>query len=123
MTKTASAASPRWPATTVSWPPGLRTSTVPWRARWTWVGRRPFRRISPRSGSTFPDFYKYASSSMAQDFSVHPDAPQPRLIHQAAEIIRKGGLVALPTDSAYALAGLRSEEHTSELQSPLNLVC
>jgi tRNA threonylcarbamoyl adenosine modification protein (Sua5/YciO/YrdC/YwlC family) len=42
---------------------------------------------------------------MAQYFSVHPDAPQPRLIHQAAEIIRKGGLVALPTDSAYALAG------------------
>lgn len=42
---------------------------------------------------------------MAQYFSVHPDAPQPRLIHQAGEIIRKGGLVALPTDSAYALAG------------------
>jgi tRNA threonylcarbamoyl adenosine modification protein (Sua5/YciO/YrdC/YwlC family) len=42
---------------------------------------------------------------MAQYFSVHPDSPQPRLIHQAAEIIRKGGLVALPTDSAYALAG------------------
>jgi len=42
---------------------------------------------------------------MAQYFSVHPDAPQPRLIRQAAEIIRKGGLAALPTDSAYALAG------------------
>lgn len=46
---------------------------------------------------------------MAQYFSVHPDAPQPRLIHQAAEIIRKGGLVALPTDSAYALAGLTGD--------------
>ena len=42
---------------------------------------------------------------MAQYFSVHPDAPQPRLIRQAAEIIRKGGLIALPSDSAYALAG------------------
>lgn len=46
---------------------------------------------------------------MAQYFSVHPDAPQPRLIRQAAEIIRKGGLVALPTDSAYALAGLTGD--------------
>lgn len=42
---------------------------------------------------------------MAQYFSLHPDSPQPRLIHQAVEILRRGGLVALPTDSAYALAG------------------
>lgn len=42
---------------------------------------------------------------MAQYFSLHPDSPQPRLIHQAVEIIRDGGLLALPTDSAYALAG------------------
>lgn len=41
---------------------------------------------------------------MAQYFSIHPDSPQPRLIAQAAQIMRKGGLVALPTDSAYALA-------------------
>lgn len=40
---------------------------------------------------------------MAQFFSVHPDNPQPRLIRQAAEIIRGGGLIAFPTDSAYAL--------------------
>ena len=40
---------------------------------------------------------------MAQFFSLHPDHPQPRLVHQAVEIIRGGGLVALPTDSAYAL--------------------
>lgn len=42
---------------------------------------------------------------MAQFFSLHPEQPQPRLVRQAAEIIRGGGLVALPTDSAYALAG------------------
>ena len=42
---------------------------------------------------------------MAQYFSLHPESPQPRLIHQAVEILRGGGLVALPTDSAYALAG------------------
>ena len=42
---------------------------------------------------------------MAQFFSIHSEQPQPRLIRQAAEIIRSGGLAALPTDSAYALAG------------------
>lgn len=40
---------------------------------------------------------------MAQYFSIHPDNPQPRLIHQAVGIIRKGGVIAYPTDSSYAL--------------------
>lgn len=40
---------------------------------------------------------------MAQFFTLHPEQPQARLIRQAAEIIRGGGLVVLPTDSAYAL--------------------
>ncbi|HSC67615.1 MAG TPA: L-threonylcarbamoyladenylate synthase [Cellvibrio sp.] len=40
---------------------------------------------------------------MAQFFQIHPENPQHRLIVQAAEIIRKGGLVVYPTDSAYAL--------------------
>src|SRR6185369_17542644 len=40
---------------------------------------------------------------MAQYFSVHPENPQPRLIRQAVEIIRAGGLIAYPTDSCYAL--------------------
>ena len=40
---------------------------------------------------------------MAQYFSVHPDNPQPRLIRHAVEIIRKGGVIAYPTDSCYAL--------------------
>lgn len=42
---------------------------------------------------------------MAQYFSLHPEQPQARLVRQAAEIIRSGGLVAFPTDSAYALGG------------------
>ncbi|MBL8489572.1 MAG: threonylcarbamoyl-AMP synthase [Rhodocyclaceae bacterium] len=42
---------------------------------------------------------------MAQFFTVHPEQPQPRLIKQAAEIVRGGGLIAFPTDSAYALGG------------------
>ena len=40
---------------------------------------------------------------MAQFFSIHPDNPQRRLIHQAVEIISRGGVVAYPTDSSYAL--------------------
>ncbi|WP_423906818.1 L-threonylcarbamoyladenylate synthase [Candidatus Spongiihabitans sp.] len=40
---------------------------------------------------------------MAQYFSIHPINPQRRLIHQAAEIIGHGGVVAYPTDSSYAL--------------------
>ncbi|MDP2811620.1 MAG: L-threonylcarbamoyladenylate synthase [Rhodocyclaceae bacterium] len=42
---------------------------------------------------------------MAAIFFVHPDHPQPRLIGQAAELIRAGGLAAFPTDSACALGG------------------
>ncbi|RZI87220.1 MAG: threonylcarbamoyl-AMP synthase, partial [Pseudomonas sp.] len=40
---------------------------------------------------------------MSQFFQIHPENPQPRLIKQAVEIIRKGGVVVYPTDSAYAM--------------------
>ncbi|WP_075792749.1 L-threonylcarbamoyladenylate synthase [Massilia putida] len=40
---------------------------------------------------------------MTQYFEVHPQNPQARLIRQAAQIIQSGGIVAAPTDSAYAL--------------------
>ncbi len=40
---------------------------------------------------------------MSQFFHIHPDNPQKRLIAQACDIIRKGGLVVYPTDSGYAL--------------------
>ena len=40
---------------------------------------------------------------MSQYFEVHPDNPQPRLLRQAAEILRAGGVAAVPTDSSYAL--------------------
>ena len=40
---------------------------------------------------------------MAQYFVIHPQNPQARLVHQAAEILREGGIVAYPTDSSYAL--------------------
>ena len=41
---------------------------------------------------------------MAQHFSVHPDNPQPRLLKQAAALLTQGGVLAVPTDSSYALA-------------------
>ncbi|HEX2198816.1 MAG TPA: L-threonylcarbamoyladenylate synthase [Burkholderiales bacterium] len=40
---------------------------------------------------------------MAQLFTLHPTHPQKRLVRQAADIVRRGGLIAYPTDSCYAL--------------------
>jgi tRNA threonylcarbamoyl adenosine modification protein (Sua5/YciO/YrdC/YwlC family) len=40
---------------------------------------------------------------MSQFFQIHPDNPQQRLIHQAADIVERGGVIVYPTDSAYAL--------------------
>jgi tRNA threonylcarbamoyl adenosine modification protein (Sua5/YciO/YrdC/YwlC family) len=40
---------------------------------------------------------------MSQLFEVHPDNPQLRLLKQAAQILHDGGVVAIPTDSSYAL--------------------
>ena len=40
---------------------------------------------------------------MAQFLQVHPDNPQPRLLKQAVALLERGGIVAVPTDSSYAL--------------------
>jgi tRNA threonylcarbamoyl adenosine modification protein (Sua5/YciO/YrdC/YwlC family) len=40
---------------------------------------------------------------VAQFFIIHPDNPQPRLIKQAATMVREGAVIAYPTDSCYAL--------------------
>jgi len=40
---------------------------------------------------------------MSQFFQIHPENPQARLIRQTVDIIEQGGVVAYPTDSAYAL--------------------
>jgi tRNA threonylcarbamoyl adenosine modification protein (Sua5/YciO/YrdC/YwlC family) len=40
---------------------------------------------------------------MSQFFTIHPDNPNPRLIRQAAAMLRDGGIVVYPTDSCYAL--------------------
>jgi tRNA threonylcarbamoyl adenosine modification protein (Sua5/YciO/YrdC/YwlC family) len=41
---------------------------------------------------------------MAQYFDLHPVNPQPRLLKQAVAIVAGGGVVAVPTDSSYAIA-------------------
>ena len=40
---------------------------------------------------------------MTQLFSVHPDNPQPRLLKAAAALLQQGEVLAVPTDSSYAL--------------------
>lgn len=40
---------------------------------------------------------------MSQYFAIHPVSPQLRLLRQAVEIVRQGGVVVVPTDSCYAL--------------------
>jgi|TARA_R100000935_G_C2755850_1_gene131581 tRNA threonylcarbamoyl adenosine modification protein (Sua5/YciO/YrdC/YwlC family) len=40
---------------------------------------------------------------VSQFFQIHPETPQKRLINQAVDILRKGGVIVYPTDSAYAI--------------------
>jgi tRNA threonylcarbamoyl adenosine modification protein (Sua5/YciO/YrdC/YwlC family) len=40
---------------------------------------------------------------MAQLFEIHPDNPPARLLGQAVDLIQRGGIAAVPTDSSYAL--------------------
>lgn len=51
---------------------------------------------------------------MAQYFEIHPVQPQIRLIRQAAQILRGGGLIAIPTDCAYSLVGLTGDANVLE---------
>lgn len=40
---------------------------------------------------------------MAQFLQIHPESPQARLVRQAVDILKAGGVIIYPTDSAYAL--------------------
>lgn len=51
---------------------------------------------------------------MSQFFHIHPDNPQKRLIAQAVEILRRGGVIAYPTDSGYALGCGLAEKRAVE---------
>ncbi|WP_392565321.1 L-threonylcarbamoyladenylate synthase [Utexia brackfieldae] len=43
---------------------------------------------------------------MSQIFYIHPDNPQPRLLEQVVGILKRGGVIAFPTDSGYSLGCL-----------------
>ena len=51
---------------------------------------------------------------MSQFFEIHPDNPQARLIRHAVDIIRDGGIAAVPTDSSYALICHLDDKSTVE---------
>lgn len=53
--------------------------------------------------SLVPGHYSLSWSMPSRYFEVHPKDPQPRLIRQAVELLRAGGVVVYPTDSCYAL--------------------
>ncbi|MBL8510295.1 MAG: threonylcarbamoyl-AMP synthase [Betaproteobacteria bacterium] len=51
---------------------------------------------------------------MSQFFTLHPTHPEPRLIKRAVEIVQKGGVLAYPTDSCYALGCHIGDKHAME---------
>ncbi len=51
---------------------------------------------------------------MSQFFYIHPDNPQARLINQAVEIIKNGGVIVYPTDSGYALGCALGDKHAMD---------
>ena len=69
---------------------------------------------------------------MARTFEINRQHPQPRLIRQAAEILARGGIIAHPTDTTYAL-GVAMSNHKGieelyrlkkkDLKRPLSFLC
>lgn len=51
---------------------------------------------------------------MAQIFVVHPENPQSRLLTQAGDLLAQGGLVAVPTDSSYAVVARLDDKEAAE---------
>ena len=51
---------------------------------------------------------------MAQLFTLHPQNPQIRLLKQAAQLIDDGGLVAVPTDSSYAIVARLDDKNAAD---------
>ncbi len=51
---------------------------------------------------------------MSQYFEVHPENPQIRLLKQAAQLLHAGGVVAVPTDSSYALVCRLDDKSAAE---------
>lgn len=51
---------------------------------------------------------------MTQRFALHRTHPQTRLLRQAAQVLREGGLVAMPTDACYALVCHLSDKSAAD---------
>ena len=51
---------------------------------------------------------------MSQYFQIHPENPQKRLLRQAVDIVRNGGVVVYPTDSSYAIGCLLDDKAAME---------
>lgn len=51
---------------------------------------------------------------MSQLFVVHPENPQTRLLKQAAQLLNNGGLVAIPTDSSYAVVARLDDKSAAD---------
>lgn len=51
---------------------------------------------------------------MAQFFVVHPQNPQSRLLKQAGQLLAEGGLVAVPTDSSYAVVARLDDKSAAD---------
>lgn len=52
--------------------------------------------------------------TMSQFFYIHPENPQVRLINQAVDILRDGGVIVYPTDSGYALGCMIGNKHAMD---------
>lgn len=55
-------------------------------------------------------------------FEVHPDNPQQRLLWQAAQLLRDGGLIAMPTDACYVFAACVSEKQAVERLRQIRMI-
>ncbi|KAA0910478.1 L-threonylcarbamoyladenylate synthase [Pusillimonas sp. ANT_WB101] len=51
---------------------------------------------------------------MAQLFVVHPENPQSRLLKQAGQLLADGALVAVPTDSSYAVVARLDDKQAAD---------
>lgn len=51
---------------------------------------------------------------MAITFEIHPENPQPRYLTQAAQLLEKGGLLAVPTDSSYAVVARLDDKDAAD---------
>ena len=51
---------------------------------------------------------------MAQLFVIHPENPQSRLLNQAGQLLAEGGLVAIPTDSSYAVVARLDDKSAAD---------